>query len=449
MGKNLQFRRGSKANLPKLLDGEPAYSLDSKELNIGNTDKTISTFIDKAATEQLIVTEVGDKTLLKTTSKATVVGALNEIYDRTDSTTHYGSYFTKRGFKSYIAQSQTNSFPIVDAAPGDIVDVILENLILIENVDYVIDRDYTKIDLMNHTLENGDIIYYAVYQTSPNVFMKAASKGTLTTPVATNTIIIPNMTEQDYCRLYYQGLTLEEALSPADPRQYSITSSGVVTFTFNLAPGDYVYYEVFKRTYDFNDLCNVPTSVSNYTLPPATTTELGGIKIGTNLSVSADGTLNIDSSKIPVPTHTHLAKDIPDLNNTPFELEPATDSRLGGVKAGYTLNVSADGTLNVNANTIVPIATNETLGSVKIGDGLTITPDGVVGLDPEAIYVPDHMHNVEDLNDLSLLIDYTLPPATSNDLGGIKVGKGLKTSLDGTLDIDIDYILTILNNAQI
>ena len=35
---------------------------------------------------------------------------------------------------------------------------------------------------------------------------------------------------------------------------------------------------------------------SSYTLPPATTSTLGGIKVGANLSISVDGTLNANTS---------------------------------------------------------------------------------------------------------------------------------------------------------
>ena len=47
----------------------------------------------------------------------------------------------------------------------------------------------------------------------------------------------------------------------------------------------------------YNDLTNKPTIPSAYTLPVASATTLGGIKVGANLSISADGTLNATASE--------------------------------------------------------------------------------------------------------------------------------------------------------
>ena len=63
---------------------------------------------------------------------------------------------------------------------------------------------------------------------------------------------------------------------------------------------------------------------SSYTLPVATSTTLGGIKVGDNLSIDASGRLS---------------------GAAPYALSAATTSTLGGVKAGSNLTVYADGTL--------------------------------------------------------------------------------------------------------
>ena len=63
---------------------------------------------------------------------------------------------------------------------------------------------------------------------------------------------------------------------------------------------------------------------SSYTLPVATSTTLGGIKVGDNLSIDASGRLS---------------------GAAPYALPAATTSTLGGVKAGSNLTVYADGTL--------------------------------------------------------------------------------------------------------
>ena len=68
----------------------------------------------------------------------------------------------------------------------------------------------------------------------------------------------------------------------------------------------------------------VDALVRPYTLPAATSTTLGGIKVGDNLSIDASGRLS---------------------GAAPYALPAATTSTLGGVKAGSNLTVYADGTL--------------------------------------------------------------------------------------------------------
>ena len=63
---------------------------------------------------------------------------------------------------------------------------------------------------------------------------------------------------------------------------------------------------------------------SSYTLPAATSNTLGGIKVGDNLTIDANGRLS---------------------GAAPYALPAATTSTLGGVKAGSNLTVYADGTL--------------------------------------------------------------------------------------------------------
>lgn len=67
-----------------------------------------------------------------------------------------------------------------------------------------------------------------------------------------------------------------------------------------------------------------------YVLPAATSDTLGGIKVGENLTVEADGTLNAQAG-------------------SQYELPPATAETLGGIKVGQNLTVEADGTLNAQA----------------------------------------------------------------------------------------------------
>lgn len=63
-------------------------------------------------------------------------------------------------------------------------------------------------------------------------------------------------------------------------------------------------------------------------------------------------------------------------------LYPATTTRLGGIKVGSGLSITTGGILSVN----LPIASLENVGGIKIGTGLIIDNTGVVSIDPS--YIP-------------------------------------------------------------
>lgn len=60
-----------------------------------------------------------------------------------------------------------------------------------------------------------------------------------------------------------------------------------------------------------------------------------------------------------------------------LNIRPATSTTLGGIKVGSGLSVTDDGTLSSNAQGYtLPTATAYRLGGVKVGDGLTVDADG-------------------------------------------------------------------------
>lgn len=67
-----------------------------------------------------------------------------------------------------------------------------------------------------------------------------------------------------------------------------------------------------------------------YTLPPATTSTLGGMIVGDNLTVDGSGRVSAQAGQS-------------------YVLPAATTSALGGVKIGTGVSVTADGTISVNS----------------------------------------------------------------------------------------------------
>ena len=97
----------------------------------------------------------------------------------------------------------------------------------------------------------------------------------------------------------------------------------------------------------------------SYTLPVATETKLGGVKIGTGITIDAAGRISVTGGT--------------------SELQPATSEVLGGVKIGSGVNVDTAGTISVNSYTL-PAASSEVLGGVKIGEGISIDSAGTISV---------------------------------------------------------------------
>lgn len=128
---------------------------------------------------------------------------------------------------------------------------------------------------------------------------------------------------------------------------------------------------------------------TSYTLPNASVSTLGGIKVGTNLSIDGDGVLSAASGSYTLPI--------------------ATGSALGGVKIGSGITIT-DGVISAPYSYTLPIASGGSLGGFKVGSGLSIDGSGI----------------------LSTTYTYTLPTGSATVLGGIKVGANLSIT-DGVL----------------
>lgn len=116
--------------------------------------------------------------------------------------------------------------------------------------------------------------------------------------------------------------------------------------------------------------------------------------------------------------------------------------------------------INGEEEYILPTASAETKGGVKIGSGLTMDEETLNADDPPvtsvngqtgdvSISIPTVPTNVSDfVNDAGYLT--SVPVATANDVGGVKVGDGLSIT-DGTLSvIEEEQTATLLwqNSAQ-
>lgn len=117
---------------------------------------------------------------------------------------------------------------------------------------------------------------------------------------------------------------------------------------------------------------NVTISVSgggssgggNYTLPTASSSTLGGVKIGAGLTINTSGVLSADVTASTLTAYAKITDlsavaktgSYNDLTNKPtipaaYTLPNATSSTLGGVKVGSNISVS-DGTISVTKSNV-------------------------------------------------------------------------------------------------
>ena len=138
-------------------------------------------------------------------------------------------------------------------------------------------------------------------------------------------------------------------------------------------------------------------ATTNYSFPTIEGTDTAdGVSAINGLANSVDAALKMVENKID--------------SGSAYELPTATSYRLGGVKVGSGVGVTGDGTISVTGGTAsAPVATKSTVGTVKIGSGLSIERVGTLSLYVSA-------GSVIDVFVKSILAQYV--GTTWNDLAG-------------------------------
>ena len=105
-----------------------------------------------------------------------------------------------------------------------------------------------------------------------------------------------------------------------------------------------------QNTVDISD------DIQSYHLPIASSTILGGIKVGDNLTIEEDGTLNAES--------------------TEYELPVATAEELGGIKIGSGLDIN-NGAAYVKVDTVLSSVSANPLTNATVTSAITTLTSGV------------------------------------------------------------------------
>lgn len=114
-------------------------------------------------------------------------------------------------------------------------------------------------------------------------------------------------------------------------------------------------------------------------LKPATTSEIGGVKPGSNITIDPDGSINAFGAGTGTVTQIQTGPGItggPISTTGTIGLATALSSQIGGVKPGAGTGVTGDGALFLEP------ATSASIGGVIVGVGLNVSAAGVIAVNP-------------------------------------------------------------------
>lgn len=119
---------------------------------------------------------------------------------------------------------------------------------------------------------------------------------------------------------------------------------------------------------NINSATQSSTITNPYILPKATSTTLGGVIVGDGIS-NTDGTISVDTNALATNIEGAIIGAITDVVKV-----PATTASPGLVKIGSNISVTPDGTISV------PVATQTSLGIVQAGVNVTIDGTGAINV---------------------------------------------------------------------
>ena len=123
-----------------------------------------------------------------------------------------------------------------------------------------------------------------------------------------------------------------------------------------------------------------------------------------------------------------------------YTLPVASSSTLGGVKIGENVNVTADGTISVNIPSVtgfLPTTGGTMTGNITMGGSSKVT---------QATAPTDNadLTNKQYVDQKIAASAYTLPVASSSTLGGVKIGENVNVTEDGTISVTIPSVTGFL-----
>ena len=192
---------------------------------------------------------------------------------------------------------------------------------------------------------------------------------------------------------------------------------------------------------------------AKYNLIPATTATIGGVKGGANILIDTNGTIRQQYSTAYSSGLTFsdsAANTATGVITRTLSVLIATSSTLGGIKIGSGLSINSS-----TGITTLSTATTSTLGGVKInpapagigidsGGALQLKLNPINGTGTQAVIVWNTATSTYDFN-------WNLLPATTSTLGGVIAGNNVNIDSQGVISVtfpsDVDNYLVGANGA--
>jgi hypothetical protein len=295
-----------------------------------------------------------------------------------------------------------------------------------------------KIDNSTITLNGSSQIQYLLPQAT-NIVLGGVTVDNTTITASSGTISVPTATSGALGVVKVDGTTIgisggtisvptatTSALGLVRADNSSITiSSGVLTATYSYtlpAATASVLGGVIVQSAATSGLNNTSGSI---VLAQATSVQLGGVKIGSGISVSGDGTIS----------------------TTVYSLPTATDTVLGGVKVDGSTVIINSGIISANR----PLATASTQGEVIIPavgtSGLILGTGGTAGQISLTTATDSQLGGVK-IDNSTIVINSGVISVPLFSANKIAIGNSAGLTSQGTNSIAIGYFAGKTNQAN-
>ena len=297
------------------------------------------------------------------------------------------------------------------------------------------------------------------------------------------------------------GAGIAGSLYVGGPTAYVAGSPVVTTATLGAAriDGNTILATVTGTMYINTSTPVYTATYATYVSTTATTGRIGGIKIGSNIDITGEGVVSLSpatSSKLGLVIVTENGGLIN--NGGTIQVLTATSTLLGGVRIGTGVGISSNGTIFIQTSTLMTQAVSITtpasataFGAVRIGSGIDVTTSGTISVntagftyvlqtatnivlggvrinptEPDIVVDPGYGSLIlnktftgtngivvssawDAINEVHV-VTYDLSTASSVQLGGVKIGNGFAVDADGTINVTTaSYSLFTATNTQL